>query len=178
MNALNHIKENDNGDIIYTGWIEWKHIPTGIYHCLTCLALDNCWFSNLKKPMLPQHEKCHCVAIFIDRPIANETAKAICDLSKFTDYIFSDKYAWNGKGELFKELGFTERDAQYLQAEYEKQAVVKYCNGEYEMDRLNEYGQRINIEINFYTKERDITFISGWMVRPKGTITNNTPLAD
>jgi len=27
---------------------------------------------------------------------------ARCDLKKFTDYIFSDKYAWNGKKDLFE----------------------------------------------------------------------------
>jgi len=39
-------------------------------------------------------------------------------------------------------------------------------------------GQRINIEIKFERNGRNIIFESGWMVRPEGTITNNTPLAD
>ena len=39
-------------------------------------------------------------------------------------------------------------------------------------------GQRINIDINFEVGDRKIVFTFGWMVRPKGEITNNTPLAD
>ena len=39
-------------------------------------------------------------------------------------------------------------------------------------------GQRIQMDIKFVKNGRNIVFASGWMVRPKGKITNNTPLAD
>ena len=138
----------------------------------------NVGFNYIKKPKLPQHENCHCKQIFIDSPTPNVTAKAECSLSKFKDYIFSDKYAWNGKRDLFESLGFTSEDSELLQQEYEKQAVKKYCESEYVLGKLNEHGQRINIDILFNKGDRQIKFVSGWMVKPKGLITNNTPLGD
>ena len=38
----------------------------------------------------------------------------------FSYYIFSDKYAWNGKRDLFEMLGFTIKDSQYLKEQYEQ----------------------------------------------------------
>ena len=38
--------------------------------------------------------------------------------------------------------------------------------------------EAINIDIEFVKNGRNLVFTSGWMVRPKGKITNNTPLAD
>ncbi len=83
---------------------------------------------------------------------------------------------WNGKRALFESLGFTVDDSEYLQKEFERQAVENYCNSKYQLGRLDENGQRINIDINFQKNGKEITFISGWMVRPKGAITCNTPL--
>ena len=172
------IKVDENGIVKFAGWVEWKHISAGLLHCPVCLALDKCWFNNILKPALPQHEKCHCAALSISRPIANVNTKAECDLGKFTNYIFSDKHAWNGKRDLFHILGFTIDDSEYLKEEYEKQAVQEYCNSNYKLAKLDMQGQRINIEIKFERNCRNIIFESGWMVRPEGTITNNTPLAD
>ena len=75
-------------------------------------------------------------------------------------------------------LEFTTKDFQYLKEQYEQQAVRKYCNSKYKLGKLDTQGQRINIDIEFVKNGRNILFTSGWMVRPKGTITNNTPLAD
>lgn len=52
----------------------------GLLHCPVCLVLDKCWFNNILKPELPQHEKCHCIANNISRPIPNVNSKAKCDL--------------------------------------------------------------------------------------------------
>ena len=172
------IKIDENGIVSYAGWVEWKHIPMGLLHCPVCLVLDKCWFNNILKPELPQHEKCHCVANNISKPIPNVNAKAKCDLKKFTDYIFSDKYAWNGKRDLFEMLGFTIKDSQYLKEEYENQAVKNYCDSKYKLGKLDAQGQRINIDIEFVKNGRNLVLASGWMVRPEGEIANNTPLAD
>ncbi len=177
MGVFDNFKEVD-GKIVNNHWIEWKHVPIGFLHCPVCLALDKCWFNNILKPELPQHEKCHCTTINISKPIANVNARAECDLAKFTNYIFSDKYAWNGKRDLFQMLGFTIEDSKYLQQEYENQAVNNYCNSNYKLGKLDKQGQRIQIDIKFVKNGRNIVFASGWMVRPKGKITNNTPLAD
>lgn len=172
------VKIDKNGVVKYVGWIEWKHIPIGIMHCPVCLVLDKCWFNNLLKPELPQHENCHCFAKNILKPIANVNSQANCDLKKFTDYIFGDKYDWNGKKHLFEMLGFTKNDSQYLKKEYENQAIENYCNSNYKLDKLDSQGQRINIDITFIKNDRKLVFTSGWMVKPEGKITNNTPLAD
>ena len=74
------IKIDENGMVSYAGWVEWKHISMGLLHCPTCLVLDKCWFNNILKPVLPQHEKCHCVANNISKPIPNVNASAKCDL--------------------------------------------------------------------------------------------------
>ncbi len=78
---------------------------------------------------------------------------------------------------MFERLGFTIKDSQYLKEEYESQVVKNYCNSNYKLGKLDMQGQRINIDIKFFKNGRDIVFTSGWMVRPKGEITNNTPLA-
>lgn len=169
---------DNNGEIKINQWIEWKHISTGIAHCPTCLALDKCWFNNSLKPQLPQHEKCHCTTTQISKPLADVNALATCDISKFKDYIFADKYAWNGKRDLFERLGYTINDSEYLQKEYIDQAIKNYCDSKYTLDKLDNQGQRINIDIELIRNGRKIIFSSGWMVRPKGSITNNTPLAN
>ena len=127
---------------------------------------------------MPQHEKCHCLVASVSKPIPKITARAECDLKKFTEYIFSDKYAWNGKRDLFETLGFSIKDSQYLKQEYENQAVKNYCNSDYKLGKFDLYGQRINIDIRFEKNGRNLVFTSGWMVKPKGEISNNTPLGD
>lgn len=111
----------------------------------------------------------------IEPPKANVTSEATCDIRKFTEYIFSDKYAWNGKRALFENLGFSIADAEFLEREYEKQASEKYCNSDYSLGKLDKNGQRININIEFNRNGNEISFLSGWMVKPKGFISNNTP---
>ena len=169
----------DNDLQLTSHWIEWQHVSRGITHCPVCLSLDKCWFADDNKPILPQHEYCHCITEAITAPKPEVTAFADCSIDKFTKYIFSDKYAWNGKRALFEALGFNTEDSQQLKEIFEKQAVYKYTEGKYKLTKLDRNGQRINIEVEI---ERDgktpAKFISGWMVRPKGRITNNTPLGD
>ena len=157
MGVFENYKEV-NGEIRDVGWIEWMHFPMGAIHCPICLKLNGCWFNNSLKPILPQHEKCHCFVNQIVKPIPNVTARERCD--------------------LFEILGFKKEDSQFLKLQYEQQAVDKYCEGNYNLAKLDVEGQRINIDINFEVGDRKIVFTSGWMVRPKGEITNNTPLAD
>lgn len=172
------IKFDEIGNANYTGWIEWNHIFSGKTHCPVCLKLDRCWFDNTLMPQLPQHDRCHCSTKIIAKPIPYINTLAKCDIKKFRDYIFGDKYVWNGKRELFELLGFSKENSEYLKEEYERQALKNYCESNYELGLLDIQGQRINIDIHFEKNGRKIVFNSGWMVRPKGEITNNTPLAD
>ena len=104
-------------------------------------------------------------------------SRATCDIRKFTEYIFDERYSNKGKNKLFALLGFLKEDSAYLQSEYEKQAKEKYTNGDYILGKLDKYGQRINITINVSTATHTgITLVSGWLVHPLGLITCTTPL--
>lgn len=178
MNVLELIKNdffNQHQEILTSNWIEWEDEGIGIAHCKICQVLNNCWFRDDNKPQMPQHPRCHCTRLFIENPVPNETSRATCDIRKFTEYLFSDKYSWNGKREMFWQLGFNIEDSGNMKEEFEKQAAEQYCNGEYKLGLLDGNGQRISIEINLTKNGRNIKLITGWMVRPQGLITCNTP---
>lgn len=182
-----------NYRVYHSSWIKWIHtgIPDDIGiirnemrnlaerngHCAKCTALSGCYFYNediLKCPLCPLHPDCHCYKINID--YSNDIV-AYCDILKFTKYIFSDQYLVNGKKNLFENLGFTISNSEYLKKEYERQAKLKYETGNYVLDKLDRYGQRINITIEFpRSNKENITFVSGWMVYPNGYIACITPL--
>ena len=167
---------NQHQEILSSDWIEWQDEGIAVTHCAICQVLNGCWFRDDNKPQMPQHPNCHCKRLFIDTPVPNETGRATCDIRKFTEYLFSEKYTDNGKIQMFRMLGFDIADPENMKSEFEKQAAEKYCNGEYKLGLLNEYGQRISIEIDLTKNGRNIRLITGWMVRPKGLITCTTPL--
>lgn len=175
-----------------SNWIQWLHpgipdqpesyrlltriLAVAFGHCVNCTALSGCYFIDevpTKCPQYPLHENCHC-----EKKQANIPAiVASCPLEKFTGYIFAEKYAKNGKRKLFEQLGFLIEDSDILRSEYERQAAEKYAVGDYQLGNLDYNGQRINISIEFTHPTRGIvTFVSGWMIHPKGYITCNTPL--
>ena len=55
-----------------------------------------------------------------------------------------------------------------------------YVAGQYELNKLNSNGQRINIIIKIPRKDKigDVIFTTGWMVYPNGKIQLITPYAD
>ena len=99
---------------------------------------------------------------------------AYCDIRKFTEYIFRfDKS--KGKSFLFEEWGYNIGDSENLKEELEQQAKEKYLSGDYTLQFLNEYGQRITIAIVLQDQNKnDIIIKTGWMVRPLGRITCST----
>lgn len=178
------------GNDIQGNWLKWFHkdIPdepewfremvrmkAAIFgHCFECTALSGCYFFDAKAkiPEYPHHEYCHCELIG-----GVPKVKAFCPIEKFTDYIFSEKYKYKGKKVLFENLGFTAKDSASLKDAFEKAALSKYQSGNYTLGLLNGQGQRINIEVVLPHDTRgSVSFMSGWMVRPKGYITCNTPL--
>lgn len=68
-------------------------------------------------------------------------------------------------------------DSQYLKQEFIKQAKLAYSVEYYELGLLNDFGQRINIEITLKKKNMNeyATFVSGWIVYPDGKIVLATP---
>ena len=79
--------------------------------------------------------------------------------------------------EPLKAWGYTVDDARWLQAEIEKQALEKYIAGDYTLGKLNKYGQRINIKVTIQRKggTSEVSFTTGWMVKPNGKLKLNTP---
>ena len=161
-------------------WVEWEHVSRGYTHCSVCLSLHKRWFSEDEKPMLPQHENFHCTIGEIPPPKAGVTASSECAKAKFEDYIFHpDSKKNKEKKVLFEGWGYAKIDSTWLKDEFEKQAIEKYVLGQYKLGLLNEYGQRISIEIILPRKDKNgfVKVVSGWMVYPDGKIKLATPYA-
>ena len=173
--------------IFSTKWLQWVHegtkpaesnaeknanvlIGTISKHCAMCLNLNGCCFVEEKCPTKPLHPNCHCYTV----DIPSITAKAECSIEKFTKYIFANG---TSKKQLFELWGYDIMDSQYLQQEFIKQAKLAYSVGEYELGKLDKYGQRINIVIKLKRKNTNeyVLFVSGWMVYPNGKIALTTP---
>lgn len=183
MSIFDDFEMVDN-QIVNNKWIEWYHfgIPneTGIIretirilmlvfgHCLICTKLDGCYFVEREMPEQPQHEKCDCTTLNISQNYVKYVANSVCDIRKFTDYIFKGA---GGKKELFESWGYKLKDSQILQKEFEKQAREQYIKGNYKLKGLDYNGQRIAIPINLNGN----LFYSGWMVYPNGELKNTTP---
>ncbi|MEG1536288.1 MAG: hypothetical protein RR416_04890 [Clostridia bacterium] len=138
-------------------------------HCSRCLNINGCCFPRNNMPQFPLHLHCHCRI----ESIYKITAKAECELDKFTNYIFIDK----GKKTLFKSWGYDIIDSEWLQAEFIRQAKEKYENGDFGLGKLDDFGQRINIVITLRRKDKIgmVKFTTGWMVYPDGVIKLTTP---
>ena len=120
---------------------------------------------------------CRCDIKKIERPIPGVTAKATCDVRKFTEYVFSDKYI-DGKKELFEGWGYDRTDSEYLRDLYTTQAVQKYCNGEYEFKGTNGFVAKIEIVLDIETPVMGLIHIkTGWALLPHGEIKLTTPFS-
>lgn len=141
-------------------------------HCSMCLNLNGCCFPKNNMPTYPLHPNCHCK---VER-IGRVRTRAICDLSKFENYIFHPTKN-EGKKALFESWGYGIMDSLWLREELIRQAREKYANGDFVSGKLNEHGQRISIEIILPRKDKigTVSFMSGFMVYPDGVIQNTTP---
>lgn len=114
--------------------------------------------------------------------ILERELNAIVDVpvEKFQDYIFKDG-ATHGKNVIYEDLGYGKNDSEYLVNLYKKQAMKKYESGEYTLGKLDQYGQRITIEIELkgIGKSSDkISYLkSGWMIESDGSISLNIPFS-
>lgn len=161
-----------------SNWVEWVHIPMGLTHCDTCLRLNGCWFPCENKPKLPQHPRCHCTVEPIPFSSVLSEATAICRLSKINPCLFDPEGIYKHKKEkMFESWGYRIEDSEWLQQEFEKQALEKYIAGQYALGKLNKDGQRLSVRVELPRKDREGTasFIAGWMVHPNGQIQLTTP---
>ena len=98
--------------------------------------------------------------------------------SKFDVYLFNTegKYNYN-KAKLFWDWGYDVDDIPWMKAEWERQSYEKYLAGKYKLNLLDEWGQRINIQIEIPRKDTGeiVSFMSGWLVMPNGKLQLATP---
>lgn len=159
-------------------WVKWAHHLTGFLHCAECLSLNGCFFTREKAPSWPHHEKCHCTLEPVDYLVVLANARTRSDYKKFDPYLFNTLGIYKHKKEqLFAQWGYTVDDAKWLQSEMERQAHRKYTQGEYELGKLDLFGQQINIRIEIPRRDQpgSVSFISGWTVRSDGELRLNTP---
>ncbi len=159
-------------------WVQWTHHSEGKTHCATCLMLDGCFFTASNHPPCPHHPFCHCTLEPVDYAVVLIKTSAYSDYRKFDPYLFNTTgQQTHNKEKLFKKWGYTVEDARWLQAEIERQARERYISGQYELGKLNIFGQRINISVTIPKKHGfgDVSFVTGWMVKPNGQIKLNTP---
>ena len=97
-------------------------------------------------------------------------------IEKFNKYVFVSSLI-DDKKQLFELWGYYIMDSEYLRQEFIKQAKLAYSVGDYELGKLDKYGQRINIVIKLKRKNTNeyVLFVSGWMVYPNGKIALTTP---
>lgn len=78
--------------------------------------------------------------------VAAEGAGASVPVAKFSDYIFREG-ATHGKDAVFRSYGFGAADSQALASEFERQGATKFAAGDYQLGKLDQYGQRITTSI-------------------------------
>ena len=83
----------------------------------------------------------------------------------------------NDKSKLFELWGYNYNDSKLLQQEFIKQALEAYSSGNFSLESLSSYGQKICIEITLPRKNKleTVTFKSIWMTYPDGEIMLVTP---
>ena len=112
--------------------------------------------------------------------LPSNVAQASVDPRKFTDYIFKEGDP-TGKGAAFRQLGYDNVNSPELVKMWEKQAADKYAKGEFNLGNKDQYGQRIDIEIEvpgIGDKAGSTSYMkSGWMIQADGSIKLNTPFS-
>ena len=155
-------------------WVEWIAQPNDWQDA--CDKFNGCYFIVKQMPKYPQHPRCQCGLKKIAKPIPNVTAKAACNIGKFTKYVF-DEINNKGKKAIFEGLGYTIKDSEYLQQLYISQAIQKYCEGEYVYKGV-EYYARIEIVIELPINNGGVQRIkTGWSLLPQGKIKLATPFS-
>ena len=159
-------------------WVKWVHHSEGKTHCPECLKLDGCFFTEVEHPPCPHHPYCHCTLEAIDYAIVLANVTVDSKYSKFDVYLFNTLGEYNNyKADLFRMWGYDVEDIPWMKAEWERQAYEKYLAGDYELNLLDKWGQRINIRIEIPRKDTGelVSFMSGWMVCPNGELQLATP---
>ena len=161
-----------------SSWVEWVHHSEGKTHCPECIKLDGCFFTEAEHPPCPYHPFCHCTLERIDYAVVLTNATVDSKYSKYDVYLFNTLGTYNNhKADLFRLWGYNVDDVPWMKKEWERQAFEKYIAGDYKLNLLDDWGQRINIRIEIPRKDTGeiVSFMSGWMVYPNGKLQLATP---
>lgn len=112
--------------------------------------------------------------------VALKGAVVVVDERKFSEYIFKEG-ATHGKDKVFRSLGYGPEHSKMLAQQYQKQAAERYAAGNYTLGKKDVHGQRIDIEISLDgigMAQGKVSYLrSGWMIRPDGSLSLNTPFS-
>lgn len=119
------------------------------------------------------------IPLLLTRGVLSRTSATV-EVRKFSHYIFAPG-ADHGKDVVFTSLGYAAGDSVTLARMYQQQASRAFAKGEYTLGRLDQYGQRVNIEIALPGRgaaSGNTSYVrSGWMIQPDGSIKLNTPFS-
>jgi hypothetical protein len=97
---------------------------------------------------------------------------------KFSDYIFKPG-ATHGKDRVFRSYGYGPEHSEFLASDFTRQATARYAARDFTLGTADQYGQRLTIPIDLIGRGdasgRSTTILTGWMLRPDGSLTLNTP---
>jgi RHS repeat-associated protein len=120
------------------------------------------------------------VSSAMNSSLSSAAEGATAPVAKFSDYIFKEG-ATHGKDAVFRGLGYGKEQSGQLAQMWEQQAAARFAKGEYTLGKLDQYGQRINIEIQVPgigdAAGKVSNMQSGWMIQPGGGIKLNTPFS-
>ena len=93
-------------------------------------------------------------------------------IEKFRDYVFKPG---EGKGTVFRKLGYAREDAELLASIYAKQANEQYASGRYNLKgKADQFGQRITIVVRIEGIKASTgiqaALKTGWIIRPNGDL--------
>jgi filamentous hemagglutinin len=98
-------------------------------------------------------------------------------LKTFSDYLFKPG-ATHGKDQIFRALGYGPGDSS-LADHFIRQATERYSARDFVNGLSDQYGQRINIPIELFGRGdaagQSATILSGWLVRPDGSLSLRSP---
>jgi hypothetical protein len=85
----------------------------------------------------------------------------------------------HGKDRVFRSFGYGPEHSEELAAEFTRQAMERYAAQDFVPGVADQYGQRIRIRIDLVGRGeaagRTAAILSGWMIRPDGSLTLSTP---
>ena len=104
------------------------------------------------------------------------SVKIEVDERKFSEYALDPNNS-NGKSDIFNSYGYNKSNSAELSKLYQTQAQQKYSSGQYTLGKLDQWGQRITIDVTIGNADKFTIIQTGWMINPDGSLRLVTPFA-